>query len=111
MWSSDLTVVGNLFYRDILFFKTDFSRENLFNEADKAYMKKSSLTILQCLYDFRVARHALNRPIKWRNEKFILGELAQTANIKHLELRLRYDDSAVLLRSTMQLTISDKKTL
>lgn len=69
------------------------------------------LTILQCLYDFWIARHALNRPIKWRNEKFILGKLAETANIIHLQVGFGYENCVVFLRTTMQLTISDKKTL
>lgn len=69
------------------------------------------LTILQCLYDFWIARHALNRPIKWRNEKFILGVLAETANIIPIQVELGNEDSAVLLRYTVEFTISDKKTL
>lgn len=79
--------------------------------AWKSHLSLEKLTILQCLYDFWVARHAFNRPIKWRNEKFILGEFAQTANIIHLQVWLGNDNCAILLWSTMQLTISNKKTL
>jgi hypothetical protein len=69
------------------------------------------LTILQCLDDFRIARHALDRAVEGRDEELVFGELAEAADIVHFEIRLRHDDRVEFLCATVQLPVSHQQTL
>lgn len=71
----------------------------------------AQLTILESLYDFRIARLTLDRPIKWRNEKFIFRELFQAADVMHLAVRLHHGDAAVLRCIVAQVSVANVQAL
>lgn len=72
---------------------------------------KESLTILESLNNFGIARLTLDRPIKWRNEKFISRELVQVGHVVHLAVWLHNGYTVVLWRFAAQVPVSNVQAL
>lgn len=91
-----------------------FKKRQTSGRKDKKDTKKSGarlLTILECLDDFRIARLTLDRPIKWRNEKFIFGKLVKVGDVVDLAVGLHHRHAAELLRIAAEVAVANVKAL
>jgi hypothetical protein len=53
----------------------------------------------------------LDRPIKWRDEKFIFGELVQVGDVMDLAVGLHHRHAVVFLRFAAEVAVANVKAL